>query len=470
MTINPAPEALPPSGVAEVLTGMAKPFLDTLTPALKQQKLSDMEREAAGIGAMSTEFDAAGREGRPIDAGRAYSAAIRAGMKGEDASNYILGLTGNTQGYKSDLTTNALVATGRPYHGSYQGTQDTLANARAIQQMQERTKLAVEAQKPHVVLDENNVPIVVRQGESYGRPASVPLTQVQGAFANKAIAAPGGIPALAEPEKKFIGAEPPADKIFNWVDRDAQGNVLQGTTTDAKTDLRTGQPLPATARLVSPGNAGGTGVFAPAGNISGVVLNKLTQARDENRQVIDLATQLKNMAANDPSIVGVAGNVTRGAQSLYGAGAGLAQMFGGQQNFDQQYTGVVQDLNARGVHVPGIQFNPNAPNIVKLNTILIYKAASALAGQSGRDISDADVKRAIAMVGDPASWLTDHRSYIAGLDLVTNQATSAMNTIDQQLRTNNIAPSGLGAPAATPTTAPTEVWDTGPDGRPVRVR
>jgi hypothetical protein len=392
-------------------------------------------------------------------------------MKGQDASDYVLGLTGNTKGYKAPETASALVASGKPYRSSYQGEQDTLANQREIQRMQEGTKLAVEAQKPHVVI-KDGIPIVARQGESYGQQASVPLTQVQGAEATRALQQPGGLEALPETNKKFIGAEPHADKAMNWFDVDPQTGFVKarGRTLDSRTDVTTGQPLPATAAIQSPGNAGASGVFAPPGQLGTTDKRDVNSAIRNAQSAEAIGTQILAMVDKDPNLVGPVGNARRTAQDFADIATNVINgVGGGQQNYAQTIKQAQQELVAKyGANAARILpqlFDPNLNSIETLNGFLVYRAAAAI-GQEGRGASDKDIARVEAMVGKPGSWLQGAATYRSkvqsALDIVKQQRAQDEET----LRRNNVLTPGGGT--ATPGADPLEGRTaTGPDGQKI---
>jgi hypothetical protein len=127
-------------------------------------------------------------------------------------------------------------------------------------------------------------------------------------------------------------------------------------------------------------------------------------------------------------------------------------------------------------------FDPNASNIVKMNSLLLYKAAAALAGQSGREVSDKDIVHLKNIVGDPASWLEGSQQYLNGIQFVRDIAAQGMQSAEQSLSAGDVRAGGATAPApavpaATPQAAPAATGAmtegrtaTGPDGRKYIVR
>jgi hypothetical protein len=80
-------------------------------------------------------------------------------------------------------------------------------------------------------------------------------------------------------------------------------------------------------------------------------------------------------------------------------------------------------------------FDPNLPALQTLSDLLVYSAASALAGQESRSVSDFDVKKVQGMVGDPRSFLMSQQKFLAKLetlgDIVAGIEGSTQEFVDQ---------------------------------------
>src|SRR5690606_20371357 len=79
--------------------------------------------------------------------------------------------------------------------------------------------------------------------------------------------------------------------------------------------------------------------------------------------------------------------------------------------------------------LPGV-FDPNLAALQTTSDLLVYQAAAALAGQSGRDVSDRDVQMFKGVVGDPREWTATPERFKAKLDQM-ERILNAMRTVDQ---------------------------------------
>lgn len=451
---TPAVAAPSDGGLGNIFSLIAKQFLDPnaayraelTTAAQNKNRAALMAQDALSGGLDKIDFDKL-----------ALPASIGAVDPRKGLGNLLAVRNANTYGYKDPRTTNALVGVGEDYGTTYQGTSDKLQNARTIQAMQEATKRKVNDALPVNVLDpETGLPTIRRRADAIGMSPAIGKSEMEGALLRRDY---DKLPSLPPAQQKVLGAEPTADKILNWVDRDpVSGQVRSGRTLDGgKTDAGSGQPLPPSAKVVSPLNAGGANsMIQPPGNLSASNSDKLVLAREANRKLVDVASRMHDMASKDPSIVGAAGNIQRGLQDAFDAGTGIATVFGSREAFQKEFANAREKLiGVPGIqNVPGLDLNPNASNIVKLNTLLRYYAASALAGQSGRELSDKDVKQAAELVGDPSSWLQGPTRYLTGLEAVIGEGKRNLSSLDAQLNSNNIR-GGQGAqpsPAAAPAT------------------
>ena len=472
-TINPAQDALPPNGIAEVLSGLAKPFMDTLTPALKQQKLDDMAREAQNVIGYQNMTAAAKAAGTQLDPYDIAKFGVGAGMDPKNAFGYGLGVSAVTRGARAPGTSDYGVAAGHPISATASGQDAALANARTLQGMQEATKGRLAADLPETVFDANGVPTLVRRADAYGKPAAVPLGTVQGGLATKLLGQPGGVEAAPPASQHMVGGYV-QDKGQNWADFDPQTGALigRGRTMDQKTDASTGQPLSPTAQLVSPLNAAGSGAFAVPGQPGTADKTALNNSIRNAQTVEEIGKQIIAKVTANPSIVGPAGNIQRGAQDAADAINGVVGLFGGKQQYDQAVAqardSVLRQYGPAAAKLIPQLFNPDLNSVQVLSGLLVYHAAASV-GQNGRDVSDKDVARFQAMAGNPDSWFTGDRTFVNKIQTLMGETARQRAINEDYLRRNNVmaAPGGQ-APAATaaPARVPQE-GDTasGPSGR-----
>jgi len=270
---------------------------------------------------------------------------------------------------------------------------------------------------------------------------------------------------------KAVNAQPSRENVYNYIVKNDDGTITQGRSLDGgKTDAVTNKPLPPTAQLLSPSNAGGAGSMLPPGGLDQSQKNRLITQLDAHQNVAGLASQLRAMAEHDPQFVGATGNVIRGVQEFMDVGNGATKLFGGQQQFQQAYQQAAQALKQQGVSLPnGLSYDPKASAIVKLNTILVYQQARALNGSGV--LSKSDVEDAIRNVGDPSSWLQGPTQYAAGLRTIEDYARGQSDRINQQLKSGNIGAGQPNAPAAPaqPQGGAVVKWGRDAKGNPVRL-
>jgi hypothetical protein len=233
---------------------------------------------------------------------------------------------------------------------------------------------------------------------------------------------------IAQELAKPITAGPGAIVVPGVGDpRGAQGPIT-GRTTDvvSKGEMRdrisTGQTRPGDSAGLLRGGSGisiqpdGQGGFAVAIGDVNTPLPK-TQLGGQIDQNIALRNfqstiGLMREASKDPTIFGTVGNARRMVQDVGGQASALSKLFGG--NFEQTYAGAAADMRAQGFDPS--YFDPNLTLLEKAANLAAYQAASALAGQEGRNVSDKDVKLFRNMVGNPTEWLSTQQSFVAGLD------------------------------------------------------
>lgn len=156
-----------------------------------------------------------------------------------------------------------------------------------------------------------------------------------------------------------------------------------------------------------------------------------------NQELKAMTTALSSLVQADPSVVGATGNIQRIGQNAADVAGVATQLFGSPEGAENAIATAAADAAANGV---SLEFNPQLPLITRLHNLMIYKAADALAGQQGRSVTDADIRRVVGMVGDPESWLEGPQAYQSGLGFIGNMADINIKRSSEMLKAGTVAP------------------------------
>lgn len=399
--------------------------------------------------------------------------AVRAGVSPDNLGGYERYNSANQFGAADPRTSNAVVGAGGAYSGTAAGFRESEAgtNARAAATLAENQR---QFDNKPITYGTDQGPVIGRQSEAYGKPAVEDLGKVKGNVARVAVNSPAGLAGADDATKQFIGVEGKGNPTpHNYV---ANGqNII---TYDGTTDARTGQPLPAGGYLA---NAQGP---AKEVGLNTSVTTDLQKADIENQRLKGLISYTRNLAKADPNNFGVSGFVKGAVQDVNAVAGNVAQGLG--------YTGVQDAVNATrqkalasGVD-PGLLsgvFDPKLPALHSAADLLVFQAASALAGQSGRGVTDRDVKVFKNIVGDPQEWAGNQQKYLSKLDTIEQILEMNQGIVEKNLPRGNPAarpaapgvaasptsptPGAPSMPAAAPAPAPVVVWGRDANGLPV---
>ncbi len=240
--------------------------------------------------------------------------------------------------------------------------------------------------------------------------AAPSLDQVRAGVATEALGTEAGLGGLDPNTQAFVGADVNEGARTPRTYLTPNGEV--GTTFDGLHDAMTGEVLPqGTIPYNSTLQATDTGGLAPSAR------GRMDELEFSYVQLDDLATQLLTaIDQTDPRNFGLSGaiaNTARGAVAAISNVAGLVGIEGLDANtLRQQVTTMPTDPN--DPVQPGtwdLIFSPAATELQTLGGIFLWRAASALAGQGGRELSNADMTRVINQFGSPTSWGTDQVNY-----------------------------------------------------------
>ena len=168
-----------------------------------------------------------------------------------------------------------------------------------------------------------------------------------------------------------------------------------------------------------------------------------------NNKFTNLLEMTREAAMRDPNNFGVPGFVKGMAQDLTQITQGLATGFG-YRDAQEYLTSTQRNIAESGVDpslLSGV-FDPNLDELRTLADLMVYSAAEALAGQSGRSVSDKDVQFFKSIVGDPQSWIMNQEKYLAKINQLARIVDMNQGTL-QNAQQNGAVPSASSqAPAA----------------------
>jgi hypothetical protein len=252
--------------------------------------------------------------------------------------------------------------------------------------------------------------------------------------------------ATAEALARPITAGPGARVVAGVGDPRGDKGDIMGPTTDAvekgkiRARIAAGDTtVPAAARQGLGGGglsiqSDGKGGFSVTTGDATVGLPKSTATNEINQNIAlrnfkTTIGRMRGLATQDPTIFGTVGNVRRIVQDVGNQGEALSKLFGG--DFSKQFASAASQMSALGLD-PKL-YDPKLDQLHKAAILAAYQAAGALAGQSGRGVSDKDVKLFQRLIGDPTQWLSTQANYLNGLDLVEGMLDDMLSSTNQNI-------------------------------------
>ena len=195
--------------------------------------------------------------------------------------------------------------------------------------------------------------------------------------------------------------------------------------------------------------------------LSSSVVGDNLDAQDAIESYLRTSNELRTIATQgDPTIFGTVGNIRRLFQSAATQADLALQMVGKSdpnavKTADSVFDTVLQDLAMAGVQDPTV-YGPNLTDIDKMAILAAYKAASAVANQEGRDLSNEDFSNFRTIVGDPTAWGSTKQSFLAGLNRLDRMALLELNARRARLNQPPIDPTKFGQTTQTTFAPPNE--------------
>lgn len=406
--------------------------------ALRKQQITGLSRDNQSRDEIikAIEADPGGAAhyfGTPIG-----QAMIAAGDK--SAKDYgDLGLLGaaNQYGATAPQTVNAQVGAGENY----------TATAPAFNATLDENKRQFNV-KPVPAIDASGNAVFGKQGDMAGLfPVQTDSEQKGRLIGNNwGNMGPNSAAPLSDEQLRVLGAAPKsaAETPRNYVAPNGQTYI----TYDGVTDSQTKQPLPPGGFIATAqGSATDVGLTKPVtGNLQG----SLVQAQ----QFHGLAQAMISLTDQHPEAFGLYGKAAGTVQGLTQAADTLITQMGGKPAFDQLLTQAQQQLASTGAS-PDIlsKFNKAIPAVDTLGPVLAYSAASAVANQTGRSVSDKEIEMWSKIVGDPQGWLSSAQEVKTRMQLLDATVSYAEKInkefLDQGIKPDQIDPGQVFAQAYT---------------------
>lgn len=379
-------------------------FGDTLTPALKRAQLDEAERQNFGTEELARLAGAGGI----LDPNKSAEMAVLGGMKPDDLAMLQVFLSGNLLGPRDEKTTNAMAGAGK-YSQS--------ANAFDIDQgnAMERHRITDATQRYNIDIDAstsraNNADTI---SNSYRQFQETPK-EARDAAGNpvfvqqSGLTQPGISPILSDSQRT------PLEEMKTYLQA-AEANGLKGADAQAwaldQISKRKGTSI----------TVGPDGTTVEMGGPSGLTNSVLSKAQNDTysfEKANAVADAYEGLLKSDPTLVGATGwarDIAQGGAQLAG---NIAQLFG-TKDISQAVNAIRDEAIAKGVD-PGIvaqmiTFDPKIPQLSAAYNVLLYSFADALAGQSGRSVTDKDIKQMKQILGDPSSFFASQPDALARL-------------------------------------------------------
>lgn len=361
-------------------------FGNTGQAALRREQIVDAQRKnTETLNLMNAIKAAGGAQNLGADAD-AQSMALGAGISPQTFGGY--GLLGSAiqNGAAARKTQDFQVGTGQSYDNTADAVKARLAET--ARQFDE---------KPIAAVDATGNPAFAPQGNTVGFTPMISADETKGTLIRQNW---DNLDTLNQNQQAVLGAAKApgaAQTPRNYVAPNGESFI----TYDGITDARTGQQLPSGGFIA---NAQGSAKDVGLSNSTKTSLQgSLVQAQ----QFHGLAQAMIGLADQHPEAFGLYGKVAGTVQSVAQAADTLVNQMGGGEAYRSALASAQQQLASNGASPDMLaRFNPAIPAADTLGPILAYSAASAVANQTGRSVSDKELEMWGRIVGDPQSWLS----------------------------------------------------------------
>ena len=165
----------------------------------------------------------------------------------------------------------------------------------------------------------------------------------------------------------------------------------------------------------------------PGKNEVGTTVNNQIQEQQVALEILDQGIGYTvTLAQDNPANFGFQGKAKSKLQDVNMMLNGISKTLGYEEP-EQAFNSIVNtEMNKRKKEGDTFEYlnqlyDPNITALEKSRTLLAYQAASALGGQSGRSVSDRDVKQWLDQIGDPQSFFMNQDKFISGMKYLKDQ-------------------------------------------------
>lgn len=377
------------------------------------------------------------------------------------------GLAATRYGAADPRTTNTYVGAGGAYSGTVQGTRESEANKRAIENLRTQRLFDAERYKadmtPQQVLTPEGPVIVSRRAAIESR--ATPILshgEAQGLVVQR------NLPAMTPEQQARVGGYAPKLPGNVWVYKKPDGTF--GNTVDAKTDAQTGQPITGPAmKLEGPNTEGLTDNQA----INRDLIQSETATKQAVQGIDNLVGQLsKPDAAKSVGFIGAMASTLNGLRAQAEALGGLTkeQAMSSPENAAAIVGATNNVINSNPALVARLQQLGVSKDVLHSQiTDLAYLIAKTQAG-SGDRISNADAEKAAQTIG---ATLMDPTAGIAVLQDLKNRTIENYRIKEEVVRSRypNLRPNAPQQAPGTAAPAPNvEKWGRDASGNLVRMQ
>jgi hypothetical protein len=366
---------------------------DQLTPAIKREQLIAAQRENVETDALAQSFaDPAGK----LD----YQAGILSGYKPQDMADMRRLQMADTFGARDQRTQNAQIGAGSPFTATAEAFDTNVATDRRGQD------IASSDRRYGFNLND-----ATERYKFANTPEEVFVNGQAGFLPREKVFSEGVQPILSQSE---LGPAAEFNQFYDFATKNFPDRGPDWAKSYALQQVSKGQGQKITI--------GPDGTTIESGGLYGEPTNSVTSGAQESLAGIDAfdssIERAKDMATRSPDAFGALGTVKGVVQDVNAIAQNIGLVAGGS-DVNTELAKAQAFFASSGVS-PEVfgAYNPDISNIDALSRLMVYQAAQALTQQTGRSVSDADVKNMTMIVGDPKSLTMNPDKFVNRMDML----------------------------------------------------